>query len=151
MVASLQLLEDEGIANGVCMRAIQAVNVYFIIVAGLSWWEEVSPYDPIGTTVAIIVIITISAVKDAVEDIKRHQEDKLLNETLMASVMQKDGTYEEKQWQHLQVGDFVKVEDNEAIPADLILLYSSNAGKNCFIKTTNLDGETNLKSRSVVR
>lgn len=128
----------------------QAVNVYFLIVAGLSWWEEVSPYDPLGTTIAIIFIITISAVKDAVEDMKRHKEDMLLNETLMASVMQPDGSFEVKQWQHVRVGDFVKVEDEEAIPADIVLLYSSNPGKNCFIKTTSLDGETNLKSRSVV-
>mmetsp|Transcript_7725 Transcript_7725/g.28487 ORF Transcript_7725/g.28487 Transcript_7725/m.28487 type:complete len:1174 (-) Transcript_7725:136-3657(-) len=128
----------------------KAVNVYFLIVAGLSWWEEVSPYDPLGTTIAIIFIITISAVKDAVEDMKRHKEDMLLNETLMASVMQPDGSFEVKQWQHVRVGDFVKVEDEEAIPADIVLLYSSNPGKNCFIKTTSLDGETNLKSRSVV-
>ena len=48
------------------------------------------------------------------------------------------------------VGDFVMLSSDEEIPADILLLYSSEPSKVCFIETANLDGETNLKQREVV-
>lgn len=48
-------------------------------------------------------------------------------------------------WTDVRVGDVIVVRDNELFPADLMCLYSSLEEKVCFIKTTNLDGETNLK------
>ena len=46
----------------------------------------------------------------------------------------------------LKVGDIVLTEDGGTFPADLALLTSSNDG-DCFIKTSSLDGEKNLKKR----
>lgn len=47
----------------------------------------------------------------------------------------------------LEVGDFVLLRDNEQVPADVIVLSTSNADALCFVETKNLDGETNLKIR----
>lgn len=46
----------------------------------------------------------------------------------------------------LKVGDLVLTEDGETFPADLAMLTSANDG-DCFIKTSSLDGEKNLKKR----
>ncbi len=37
--------------------------------------------------------------------------------------------------------------DNEQVPADIIVLSTSNVDAFCFVETKNLDGETNLKVR----
>ena len=44
----------------------------------------------------------------------------------------------------------ILVKDEELFPADLMCLYSNLAENVCFIKTTNLDGETNLKIKKPV-
>ncbi|KAG5723766.1 putative phospholipid-transporting ATPase DNF1 [Termitomyces sp. T112] len=55
--------------------------------------------------------------------------------------------WERVPWEDLKVGDFVKIMDNEQIPADVMLCATSEDGDVAFIETKNLDGETNLKSR----
>lgn len=50
-----------------------------------------------------------------------------------------------KRWTQIKVGDVVKVMDNELFPADLLCLHCDLDERICFVKTTNLDGETNLK------
>ena len=56
----------------------------------------------------------------------------------------------ERRWKDVRVGDFIKVVSNEIIPADILLLHTSNPDSVCLMETANLDGETNLKQRKVV-
>ena len=48
------------------------------------------------------------------------------------------------------VGDIVRVHDGEEFPCDLVLLTSALDNEECYITTTNLDGETNLKVQSQI-
>ena len=50
-------------------------------------------------------------------------------------------------WRDVKVGQLLVVKDDELFPADLLCLWSELPERVCFIKTTNLDGETNLKNR----
>lgn len=59
------------------------------------------------------------------------------------------GSYVERQWQHVRVGDFIELTRDEVIPADILLLHSTEAHGICYIETANIDGETNLKQRQV--
>lgn len=47
--------------------------------------------------------------------------------------------------ENIVVGDLVKINLEEDIPCDLLLLYSTEETECCYITTSNLDGETNLK------
>lgn len=58
--------------------------------------------------------------------------------------------WERALWEDVQVGDMVKVLDNEHVPADILICATSEEEDVAFIETKNLDGETNLKSRHAV-
>jgi P-type E1-E2 ATPase len=51
----------------------------------------------------------------------------------------------------VRVGDLIHLSNNEVIPADILLLRSSDPQGLCYLDTCNLDGETNLKQREVAR
>lgn len=47
----------------------------------------------------------------------------------------------------LKVGDLVLLEKNDRVPADMVLLRTSDPSGTCFIRTDQLDGETDWKAR----
>jgi phospholipid-translocating ATPase len=53
-------------------------------------------------------------------------------------------------WKNVQVGDFVRVYEDEEIPADIVILSTSESDGACYVETKNLDGETNLKVRQAL-
>ncbi|WWD18543.1 hypothetical protein CI109_102996 [Kwoniella shandongensis] len=59
--------------------------------------------------------------------------------------------WERTLWKKLEVGDIVLLRDNDQVPADIIVLSTSNADDLCFVETKNLDGETNLKIRRALK
>ncbi|XDG07423.1 hypothetical protein ABKA04_007038 [Annulohypoxylon sp. FPYF3050] len=54
-------------------------------------------------------------------------------------------------WKNLQVGDFVRLYNDDELPADIIVLATSDEDGACYVETKNLDGETNLKVRQALR
>ncbi|EXJ87605.1 phospholipid-translocating ATPase [Capronia epimyces CBS 606.96] len=54
-------------------------------------------------------------------------------------------------WKNVQVGDFVRIYNDEQIPADVIVLSTSDPDGACYVETKNLDGETNLKVRQALQ
>ncbi|KAH9846917.1 phospholipid-translocating P-type ATPase [Lenzites betulinus] len=59
--------------------------------------------------------------------------------------------WERTLWKKLEVGDVVLLRENEQVPADIVVLSTSDADNMCYLETKNLDGETNLKPRKAVK
>ncbi|KAF7731918.1 hypothetical protein EC973_007749 [Apophysomyces ossiformis] len=55
--------------------------------------------------------------------------------------------WEEMQWQDIKVGDYIMICDEDDVPADIVILSSSETDNLAYVETQNLDGETNLKAR----
>ncbi|XP_076676123.1 ATPase phospholipid transporting 8A1 isoform X6 [Andrena cerasifolii] len=120
-------------------------NCFFLFIALMQQIPDVSPTGRYTTLVPLIFILSVSALKEIIEDIKRHRADDEIN--MREVEVLRDGHWQWIQWRRVAVGDVVKVRNNNFFPADLILLSSSEPQGMSFIETANLDGETNLKIR----
>uniref|UniRef100_A0A8C3UYF4 Phospholipid-transporting ATPase n=1 Tax=Catharus ustulatus TaxID=91951 RepID=A0A8C3UYF4_CATUS len=125
-------------------------NIYFVFIALLNFVPVVNAFQPEVSLIPICVIMAITAIKDAWEDFRRYKLDKEINHMGCYIYSREEHAYVEKCWKDVRVGDFVQLQCNEIIPADILLLYSSDQNGICHLETANLDGETNLKQRQVV-
>ncbi|XP_044255942.1 phospholipid-transporting ATPase IA isoform X12 [Tribolium madens] len=123
-------------------------NIFFLMIALLQQIPDVSPTGRYTTLVPLIFILAVSAIKEIIEDIKRHRADDETNHRKIEVL--RGENWISVRWMDVIVGDIVKVLNNTFFPADLVLLSSSEPQGMSFIETANLDGETNLKIRQAL-
>ncbi|CAN1852620.1 Phospholipid-transporting ATPase 3 [Linum perenne] len=99
----------------------RVANCYFLMISILSM-TPISPVNPVTNVVPLSLVLFVSLIKEAFEDWKRLQNDMSINNNPVDLL--NDQGWETVSWKKLQVGDIVK--------------------------TSNLDGETNLKIRKAL-
>ncbi|KNC97846.1 phospholipid-translocating P-type ATPase, flippase [Spizellomyces punctatus DAOM BR117] len=195
-------------------------NVYFLMTVILQIFPMFGVASPILAAMPLIVILTVTGIKDGFEDWKRHKTDNMVNNSMTwtlkgnwknvnrpqakkswlnfgrrvapcecgpgtedplcancakkakpkiiptfdfqpsngrASLTTIEPPEEMTQgwartpWKDLHVGDFVLLTSDNRIPADILILSTSDSHGVCFVETKGLDGETNLKSREALK
>uniref|UniRef100_A0A803TZR6 Phospholipid-transporting ATPase n=1 Tax=Anolis carolinensis TaxID=28377 RepID=A0A803TZR6_ANOCA len=129
----------------------RAANLYFLFIVLLNWIPVVEAFRKEITMIPLLVVLTIIAVKDGLEDYTKYRLDKMINNFVTHVYCGKTGDFVDKFWKDVKVGDFIQLSCNEEIPADMVLLYSSDGDGLCHIETSSLDGETNLKEKLIVK
>jgi phospholipid-transporting ATPase len=97
----------------------------------------------------LAAVVFVAMLKDAFEDNKRNKSDNEENFKATKVYRSRSGKFEDVVWKDLKPGNLVRVCEDEAIPADLCLIRSSDPKGCLYIETKNLDGETNLKNKYV--
>jgi phospholipid-transporting ATPase len=122
---------------------LRLANVYFLLSAILQCIPDISPLSPITAIVPITFVLSVSIIREGIEDYSRYNYDKLSNNEKVR--VHREGEWNESKSGTLRVGEIIAVKEEEAFPADLILLDSSLAEGICYIETAQLDGEKTLK------
>ncbi|KAG7517675.1 phospholipid-transporting ATPase IA isoform X3 [Solea senegalensis] len=123
----------------------RAANAFFLFIALLQQIPDVSPTGRWTTLVPLLFILVVAAVKEVIEDLKRHKADNVVNKKECQVL--RNGAWEIVHWEKVAVGEVVRAANGDHLPADLVILSSSEPQGMCYIETSNLDGETNLKIR----
>uniref|UniRef100_A0A665URF3 Phospholipid-transporting ATPase n=1 Tax=Echeneis naucrates TaxID=173247 RepID=A0A665URF3_ECHNA len=120
-------------------------NAYFLFLLVLQVIPQISSLSWFTTVVPLILVLSVTAAKDATDDINRHKSDNQVNNRKAQVLI--DRKLRSEKWMDVQVGDIIKLENNQFVTADLLLLSSSEPLNLVYIETAELDGETNLKVR----
>ncbi|GLD47528.1 phospholipid-transporting ATPase IB isoform X1 [Lates japonicus] len=123
----------------------RAANAFFLFIALMQQIPDVSPTGRYTTLVPLIFILTVAGIKEIIEDYKRHKADNTVNKK--KTTVLRNGAWQTVIWKQVAVGDIVKVTNGQHLPADMVIVSSSEPQAMCYTETSNLDGETNLKIR----
>ncbi|KAG6391892.1 hypothetical protein SASPL_149656 [Salvia splendens] len=119
--------------------------IYFLVIAILNQLPQLAVFGRGASILPLAMVLFVTAVKDAYEDFRRHRSDRIENNRV-ASVLV-NGEFGDKKWKDICVGEVVKISENQTLPCDMVLLSTSDATGVSYVQTTNLDGESNLKTR----
>ncbi|KAF2202777.1 phospholipid-translocating P-type ATPase [Delitschia confertaspora ATCC 74209] len=141
-------------------------NFYFLCVSILQMIPGLSTTGTYTTIVPLLFFVGLSMAKEGYDDLRRYRLDKAENnreaQVLHVYKSTTSTTTDEEylptpsigplhwvstKWKDINVGDVVKLERDEAAPADLVLLHTSGENGVAYVETMALDGETNLKSK----
>ncbi|XP_032628848.1 phospholipid-transporting ATPase ID-like isoform X1 [Chelonoidis abingdonii] len=123
-------------------------NAYFLFLLILQLIPQVSSLSWFTTVVPLVLVLAVSGVKDAIDDFNRHKSDNHVNNRPVQVLI--NGRLKDDKWMNIQVGDIIKLENNNFVTADLLLLSSSEPHSLTYIETAELDGETNLKVKQAL-
>lgn len=129
----------------VCFRKGSRPSKIILFPACIQQIPNVSPTNRWTTVVPLALVLLASAFKELEEDLKRHASDRQLNNNKTKVLNAVTAAFDVRAWRQIRVGHIVRLEGNDFIPADMVLLSSSEPEGLCYVETSNLDGETNLK------
>ena len=121
-------------------------NIYFLAVA-------VSQFIPVLKVGFIFIyfaplafVVGLSLAREAVDDLLRWRRDRIVNGEVY-EVVQIDGSINQVKAKDIKVGDLLQIHTKQRIPADCILLRTTESSGASFVRTDQLDGETDWKLR----
>ncbi|NWW86775.1 AT8B3 ATPase, partial [Rhynochetos jubatus] len=123
-------------------------NVYFVFVILLQTFPEISTLPWYTLLFPLSCLLIIRGLRDLIDDIGRHQSDRNINSRPCEILSGKSFCWQK--WRDICVGDIVRLHKDSFVPADMLLLCSSEPSSLCYVETADIDGETNLKFRQAL-
>ena len=125
-------------------------NLYFLVVTVILSIKSISTMSWTIGVIPYLAVIFMSIIREAVEDYKKYSNDKKMNEAINQKYNKETKQFEETKWGNILAGDILKINKNEKISSDLLIIYSSGEDGLCYLETSNLDGENALKPRKTM-
>ncbi|XP_049849914.1 probable phospholipid-transporting ATPase IIB isoform X2 [Schistocerca gregaria] len=123
-------------------------NTYFLLI-GLAQLIPALRVGYIFTNFApLVLVLTITIGKEAYDDYQRRKRDEEANSKIYYRHTQ-EGLVPTPS-SELKVGDIIEISTDQSAPADLVLLKTTEKSGGSFVRTDQLDGETDWKLRKAI-
>ncbi|KAM8939291.1 phospholipid-transporting ATPase IC-like [Pelodytes ibericus] len=123
----------------------RAEIIYFTVLLILQCIPQISVAQPYVFAIPLLCILVSRCTRDMINDIARFRNDKLINNK--SCDILKGNSFNTDKWKDVRVGDIVRLQKDDFVPADMLLLCSTEPNSLCYLETKGIDGETNLKFR----
>ena len=120
-------------------------NVYFLATAIIQSIPLISPLSSITAIFPLIFVLSVSMIRDLIEDLSRLTYDRLNNNEEI--IVYRDGKFTKSISSSLNIGELIIINENKQIPTDIILIDSNLNEGMAYVETSSLDGEKNLKPK----
>ncbi|PFH33753.1 cation-transporting atpase family protein [Besnoitia besnoiti] len=122
---------------------------FFYLAVALAQLVPLLQVGPLFTYLAPLAFVQfVTIAKEAYDDYKRYVRDKEMNEQGYKRLTH-EGLHDVAAAQ-IEVGHIIQIEANQRVPADVVFLRTTDKAGSCFIRTDQLDGETDWKLRRAV-
>ncbi|XP_075060872.1 phospholipid-transporting ATPase IK-like [Mixophyes fleayi] len=119
--------------------------IYFTCIIIIQYIPQISSQPAYILLIFLLCILIARGLRDLMTDINRHRSDNMVNNK--SCEILRGQSLQIKKWKDIQVGDIVCLRKDLFVPADMLLLYSTEPKSLCYVETAGIDGETNLKFR----
>uniref|UniRef100_A0A4W5PDH4 Phospholipid-transporting ATPase n=1 Tax=Hucho hucho TaxID=62062 RepID=A0A4W5PDH4_9TELE len=92
-------------------------NAYFLFLLCLQLIPEISSLSWFTTVVPLVLVLSMTMAKDGSDDINRHRCDRQVNNRKVEVLI--DGELRSEKWMDVQVGDIIKLENNQFVTVRL--------------------------------
>lgn len=123
-------------------------NMFFLLLAVSQFIPAFQVGLLFSYVAPLVFVLLLTILKEAYDDYKRYIRDKETNETTYK--VWQGNSFVDTKAEDLREGHILELTANTRIPADCLLLWTSDPSQSVFIKTDQLDGETDWKLRNPV-
>lgn len=124
------------------------LNLYFLVMACSQFIPELRIGYLYTYWGPLCFVIFVTMCREALDDFRRFVRDREVNSQKFKKLTKTGTVFVPSS--KIAVGDFIVIEKNSRIPADMVLLRTTEKNGACFIRTDQLDGETDWKLRLAV-
>ncbi|XP_058493944.1 phospholipid-transporting ATPase IC isoform X1 [Solea solea] len=126
----------------------RVANFYYLLMVTLQCVPIISTIPWYIAMIPLLAVLIVRGLKDFANDMARRRSDSQINSRPCDILISQ--RFNAAQWKDLCVGDILRIHKDQVIPADLLLLCSSENHSLCYVETADIDGETNLKYRQAL-
>ncbi|XP_071778034.2 phospholipid-transporting ATPase IC [Centroberyx gerrardi] len=126
----------------------RAANIYYLLMVVMQCIPAISSIPWYTNTIPLLIVLSVRGLKDLANDLARRRSDSQINSRPCDVLISQ--SFSTAQWKDLCVGDVLRIHKDQIIPADVLLLCSSEPHSLCYVETADIDGETNLKYRQAL-
>ncbi|XP_054711579.1 probable phospholipid-transporting ATPase IIA isoform X2 [Uloborus diversus] len=124
------------------------LNLYFLVMALSQFIKDVrvgflyTYWGPLG------FVLTVTLIREAIDDFRRYMRDREVNYRKYRKLTSKGVVQIPSA--NIKVSDLIIVDKDQRVPADMVFLSTTEKNGSCFIRSDQLDGETDWKLRDAV-
>lgn len=121
------------------------LNLYFLVVCLSQFIPDIrigylyTYWGPLG------FVLTVTLIREFIDDCRRYTRDREVNAQQFRKLTPSGTSLIPSS--DIKVSDLIMVEKDQRVPADMVLLQTTEKSGSCFIRTDQLDGETDWKLR----